>query len=44
MWEFTSVAEVRRLFPLINRYLGRRRAFWKWLIESWVELGLAGGP
>lgn len=27
VWEFTSVAEVRRLFPLINRYLGRRRAF-----------------
>lgn len=41
VWEFTSVSEVRRLLPLINRYLGRRRAFWTWLIESWVELGLA---
>jgi hypothetical protein len=41
VWEFTTVAEVRRLFPLISRYLGRRRAFWTWLIDSWVELGLA---
>lgn len=41
VWEFTSVAEVRRLFPLIERYLGRRREFWVYLLNAWKEHGLA---
>lgn len=40
VWEFTTVQEVRRLFPLISRYLGRRRAFWTWLLDAWAERGL----
>lgn len=41
VWAFTTVAEVLRLFPLIRPYLGQRRAFWTWLLEAWVERGLA---
>jgi hypothetical protein len=41
VWDFTSVAEVRRLFPQLERYLGRRRAFWVYLLNAWKEHGLA---
>ena len=40
VWAFTSLAEVRRLMPQIERYLGRRRAFWKYLLHGWESLGL----
>ncbi|MBL8949924.1 MAG: hypothetical protein JNK82_04045 [Myxococcaceae bacterium] len=40
VWAFTSLAEVRRLMPLLDRYLGRRRAFWKYLLAGWESLGL----
>jgi hypothetical protein len=35
VWCFTTLAEVRRLFPRIRRYLGRRRAFWDYLMSAW---------
>lgn len=41
VWEFTTVEEVRRLFPKIARYLGRRRAFWTYLLEAWAAHGIA---
>jgi hypothetical protein len=41
VWEFTSVAEVRALFPKIERYLGRRKDFWSYLLNAWAERGLA---
>lgn len=41
VWRFTTVAEVRRLFPLIERHLGRRRAFWQYLLAAWHEHGIA---
>lgn len=41
VWEFTTVAEVRELFPLIERHLGRRRDFWRYLLDAWAEHGLA---
>jgi hypothetical protein len=41
VWEFTNVTEVRRLFPQIERYLGRRREFWVYLLNAWKEHGLA---
>jgi len=34
VWEFTTLAEVRDLLPEISRYLGRRRAFWTYLVEA----------
>ena len=41
VWLFTTVAEVRALMPKIDRYLGRRRAFWRYLLEVWQRHGLA---
>ena len=41
VWHFTTVAEVRALMPKIDRYLGRRRAFWRYLLEAWQRHGLA---
>lgn len=35
VWAFTTPREVIELFPRIERYLGRRRAFWQYLIKAW---------
>ena len=40
VWEFVRPAEVRRLLPALERRLGRRFAFWRFLIEGWVADGL----
>lgn len=40
VWAFTTVAEVRERFAGIERYLGRRRAFWRYLLDGWARLGL----
>ena len=40
VWEFVTPREVRRLLPVIERRLGRRTAFWRFLIEGWVADGL----
>jgi hypothetical protein len=40
VFEFLSLAEIRRDFSHIERHLGRRRAFWIWLLESWERDGL----
>lgn len=41
VWEFTTVAEVSALLPQLDRYLGRRRAFWHYLLHAWEAAGLA---
>jgi hypothetical protein len=41
VWKFTSIAEVRRLYPRIERHLGRRRAFWTYLLSAWQSHGIA---
>lgn len=41
VWAFTTVSEVRRLFAKIDRYLGRRRAFWRYLLDAWQRHGIA---
>ena len=35
VWLFTTVAEVRALMPKLERYLGRRGAFWRYLLDAW---------
>lgn len=40
VWEFTSPAEVARDWPRLSRHLGRRRAFWEYLLGRWRGLGL----
>lgn len=40
VWQFVTPAEVARSLPRLGRRLGRRRAFWEFLIEGWREDGL----
>lgn len=40
VWRFTTPEEVARLWPGLERHLGRRRGFWTWLLGAWRELGL----
>jgi hypothetical protein len=40
VWSFTTVSEVRLLFPKIERYLGRRRDFWRYLLDAWQRHGI----
>ena len=42
MWRFTTPAEVAASWPELEQYLGRRRAFWRFLLGRWQELGLDG--
>jgi hypothetical protein len=42
VWRFTTPAEVIADWPELQRYLGRRRAFWEFLLQRWRELGLDG--
>jgi hypothetical protein len=37
--QFVSPQEMADLWPRIERYLGRTRPFWAWLIEQWEHRG-----
>lgn len=38
VWRFTTPSDVARLWPQLQRHLGRRRAFWEFLLGRWHEL------
>jgi hypothetical protein len=40
VWRFVSAEEVDRLWNLLAPKLGRRRAFWEYLLSAWREEGL----
>ena len=42
VWRFTTPAEVHASWSELERYLGRRRAFWQFLLGRWRHLGLDG--
>jgi hypothetical protein len=42
VWRFTTPAEVTASWTELERYLGRRRAFWQFLLGRWKDLGLDG--
>ena len=42
VWRFTTPAEVVASWPELQRYLGRRRAFWQFLLGRWRDIGLDG--
>ena len=42
VWLFTTPKEVSLLWGKIERHLGRRRAFWTFLINRWQDMGLIG--
>ena len=40
VWEFTTPQAVRENWARLAPHLGRRREFWKFLLESWEKAGL----
>jgi hypothetical protein len=40
VWEFTTPGEVHRFWPEIRLRLGRRKAFWEFLLQHWRIEGL----
>lgn len=40
VWNFLKPIAVERALPRLARRLGRRRAFWEFLINGWREDGL----
>ena len=39
VWDFITPQEVADALPRVRHRLGRRRAFWEWLIEGWYADG-----
>jgi hypothetical protein len=35
VFTFVSVREIEQLWPRLERYLGRTRPFWSWLLAKW---------
>lgn len=42
VWQFVSPAEVWQRWPALAPQLGRRRAFWQFLLSQWQKEGLLG--
>lgn len=40
VWRFVTPAEVAAALPALARIVGRRFAFWSWLVERWRHHGL----
>ncbi|HYI12514.1 MAG TPA: hypothetical protein VEK57_25910 [Thermoanaerobaculia bacterium] len=37
--QFVSAQEMADMWPDVDRYLGKSRAFWAWLLEQWELRG-----
>ena len=42
VWTFVTPDRVAHELPTLGRRLGRRRAFWQFLIDGWREDGIVG--
>lgn len=42
VWKFTTPEEVLRRWPELALHLGRRKAFWEFLLGQWRRMGLLG--
>lgn len=40
VWRFTSPPAISTAWEELSPYLGRRRAFWEFLLRAWREQGL----
>ena len=40
VWSYLTLDDVLENWEHIKRHLGRRRAFWEWLLEGWRKDGL----
>lgn len=38
VFTFVTLDELQREFPAVERYLGRTRAFWEWVLGRWRML------
>ena len=38
VFEFVRLAEIVELWPRLERYLGRERAMWRYLLDRWGEV------
>ena len=43
VWAFTTPDFVLRNWEKLSPHLGRRRAFWEWLLQQWREEELLAG-
>ena len=41
VFQFATVATLRETWPLLERYLGDKKEFWRWLLDKWQELRIA---
>ncbi len=39
VWEYTTPSAVAEAFPALSLHLGRRRAFWEYLLGHWGRQG-----
>jgi hypothetical protein len=39
VWKFTTPEEVAHSWPALAKHLGRRRAFWEFLLTRWSQQG-----
>jgi hypothetical protein len=39
VFTFVSPVEILAIWPALKAHLGRSRAFWRWLFETWQEQG-----
>ncbi|MEW5850329.1 MAG: hypothetical protein AB2A00_16180 [Myxococcota bacterium] len=37
VFSFVSLEEMRELWPRLERYLGEKRPFWRWLLDAWGQ-------
>ena len=37
VFTFVREAEIRELWPDLERYLGKTRSFWVWLLAAWEK-------
>jgi hypothetical protein len=40
IWSYVRLRDVLANWPNIDRHLGRKRAFWNWLLDGWRKDGL----
>ncbi len=43
VFQFVTIGDIEAHWPLLERYLGRTREFWTWLLGRWREQGRVAG-
>lgn len=40
VWAFLTLQDVVKMWPQLERHLGRRRRFWQFLMDAWKQLAV----